>query len=66
MKLYIDVERCKACELCIFYCPKKVLKLDSEKFNKSGYNPVKLTDEKNCNLCGICYTVCPDCVFEIR
>ena len=30
--IYIDENVCKGCELCIFYCPKYVLKL-AEKMN---------------------------------
>jgi len=66
MKLHIDKERCKSCEYCIYFCPKKVLQIDKKQFTQTGYNPVILVDEKKCSLCGICYTVCPDCVFEIK
>jgi 2-oxoglutarate ferredoxin oxidoreductase subunit delta len=68
MKLHIDKERCKSCEYCVYYCPKKVLSIDKKEFTKTGYNPVQLIESevKKCNLCGTCYTVCPDYVFEIK
>lgn len=36
----------------------------SSKINKEGYAHVEV-DESKCILCGICYQVCPDNVFEI-
>ncbi|WP_319471366.1 4Fe-4S binding protein [uncultured Pseudodesulfovibrio sp.] len=53
---------CKGCGYCILQCPKDALSF-SEKVNLKGYNIVEL-DQDKCIQCGICYTVCPDYVFE--
>nr|WP_268745245.1 MULTISPECIES: 4Fe-4S binding protein [Thermodesulfobacterium] len=58
----IDENRCKACGLCIHFCPKQVLAF-SEKRNLQGYKIVYAKNPEACTMCGICYLVCPDIVF---
>lgn len=65
-KLIIDFERCKSCSLCANACPKKLLKIDTARLNRKGYNPVILTDENACIRCAMCATMCPDCVITIE
>lgn len=62
--LHINSARCKACGLCIYFCPKEALSLGSE-FNDMGYNFVRSDNEK-CVKCGTCRTICPDVVFTIK
>lgn len=62
--LIINSARCKACSLCIHFCPKEALTLGNE-FNDMGYNFVCSDDEK-CVKCGTCRTICPDVVFTIE
>ncbi|MFN3550276.1 MAG: 4Fe-4S dicluster domain-containing protein [Endomicrobiia bacterium] len=62
--LKIDSEHCKGCELCIFNCPQKVLRL-SENINKLGYRYVEIVDVIKCTGCGRCYLMCPDYLIEI-
>ena len=57
-----NTERCKGCGYCILQCPKDALSI-SRAVNSKGYNVVDL-DEEKCIQCAICYTVCPDSVFE--
>ena len=64
MVFKIDTEKCKGCELCTMYCPKKCIEL-AETYNDAGHHPVRMTAKDNCNCCGICYTMCPDYVIEI-
>ncbi len=63
-KVTIREERCKACGLCIHYCPKGVLG-PSEKFNAKGYHPIEVKHPEKCIGCTICAQVCPDQVFEV-
>lgn len=62
--LNIDSEHCKGCELCIAYCPQKILKL-SDNVNKLGYKYVEIKDITKCSGCGSCYLMCPDYLIEI-
>lgn len=36
----------------------------TERMNEKGYTVVEI-DEGKCIKCGICYHMCPDCVFEL-
>ena len=56
--VHVDIERCKGCELCIDYCPTKVLAMSSD-FNVKGYHYPIVVGE-NCINCQACYAVCPE------
>ena len=55
----IDGERCKGCDICVHYCPPKVLRL-SDKRNTLNHLVIELFDEAGCTGCEICARVCPD------
>ncbi|SDO88918.1 4Fe-4S binding protein [Desulforhopalus singaporensis] len=61
--LVINSARCKACGLCIHFCPKKALSLCGE-FNDMGYNFVQ-SDQELCVKCNTCGTICPDVVLKV-
>lgn len=65
-RLKFDDERCKACELCVFYCPQGILKLDKHQINSLGFHPVTITDEEKCNGCAICAMMCPDMIIQVE
>jgi len=60
----IDKEKCKGCQLCVFFCPSKNLIL-SDDLNKKGIKSAKVKDVSICSGCGLCFLVCPDCCIEI-
>jgi 2-oxoglutarate ferredoxin oxidoreductase subunit delta len=62
--LVINQVRCKACGLCIHFCPKSALSL-GEEFNEMGYNFVRSDGEK-CVRCGTCQTICPDVALKVK
>lgn len=64
MKIEINSNLCKGCEFCIAFCPKKVLKMQSERGPKGYFIPC-LTDNDGCTSCGICATMCPDGAIEV-
>lgn len=58
-QIHTNVEICKGCGLCIFYCPRDVLRLSCEP-NKKGYRVVEVYQPGNCIGCRQCETNCPD------
>ncbi len=50
--LVLNVESCKGCNICIAFCPKKVLELKSEK--------CVIARPDDCINCGMCELRCPD------
>ncbi len=58
-KVYVIEERCKGCEFCIEFCPRKVLE-ESEKFNSKGYHPPDVVNPDECVDCGLCELICPE------
>ncbi|HEX7474377.1 MAG TPA: 4Fe-4S dicluster domain-containing protein [Dehalococcoidales bacterium] len=63
--VYVDERLCKGCELCVFYCPKDVLKL-AEKMNQNGYNVAEVIDLGYCTGCRLCEIACPDFAIYIE
>lgn len=59
-------ERCKACELCVKYCPQDTLALDKTNINPMGYHPITVARADSCNGCGICAMMCPDLVITVE
>jgi len=57
-------ERCKGCELCVLYCPKKNLRM-SLSINVKGYHFPEWTDGEACTGCKICATMCPEVALEV-
>ena len=64
MAIVIHEERCKGCGYCVETCKKGALSF-SEKMNAQGIVYVQADEEKGVG-CGMCYTICPDIVFEIN
>ena len=64
LKVVIDKERCKGCELCVGVCPLKLLVM-SEDLNASGYHVALFTDNDKCTSCTLCATMCPDVAITV-
>ncbi|HCJ09718.1 MAG TPA: ferredoxin [Clostridiales bacterium] len=52
-------EWCKACGICIEFCPKKVFDADEE-----GHPIIARPEE--CSSCQICEQLCPDFAVSVR
>ncbi|MBR1561143.1 MAG: 4Fe-4S binding protein [Clostridia bacterium] len=63
-KVVFDRDRCKGCELCKTFCPKKLIEMDTQ-VNARGYCPATMTDQTQCIGCQSCAMVCPDGAIAI-
>lgn len=63
-KIVIDKNKCKACLLCVKFCPKKLLIL-GDNLNDRGSFYVQIKDVSDCSGCAFCAIMCPDCCIEI-
>lgn len=59
MAVYIDVEICKGCEICVNNCPKNVLEMSSD-VNVRGFNYSSVARPDDCIECKLCEKLCPD------
>ncbi|HHX10737.1 MAG TPA: 4Fe-4S binding protein [Firmicutes bacterium] len=59
-------EHCKSCELCVWVCPKQIIRIRDE-LNALGYHPafVSNDDQEQCISCAMCARMCPDAVIEV-
>lgn len=60
----VNRDKCKSCQLCIFYCPVGYLVLSS-RLNKKGVKFAETKKDNECIGCGFCYLICPDACIEI-
>jgi 2-oxoglutarate ferredoxin oxidoreductase subunit delta len=60
----INAEGCKACMLCIEFCPRGCLAV-GEELNSRGFHPAVLNDDHDCHGCRICALMCPDVCIEV-
>ena len=51
---------CKGCNICVEFCPMKVLEM-----HPSGQHPIVVAKEK-CTACHFCDTHCPDFAIVVR
>ena len=59
-RIFIDIERCKGCEICSAACPQDVIDF-AEQLNSKGYRPaIFVEDHSECTGCALCAVVCPD------
>lgn len=59
----ILTDKCKACGLCIMYCPVHCIKT-TEHTNALGYHPVEYVGT-GCIGCCNCARICPDAAIEV-
>ena len=60
----IDQELCKGCEICVEFCPQKIIAI-SEHLNAAGYQAAALDADGECTGCAICGLVCPEVAIEV-
>jgi len=65
-RVIFNTDRCKGCGLCTTACPVKILELNRNVINGSGYNPAYCIDNDKCIGCGQCALMCPDYVITVE
>ena len=63
-RIEITAELCKACELCVLFCPKDCIE-QSDTLNRYGVYPMRMRDGAECTGCTMCATMCPDAAIEV-
>jgi len=59
-KIKINKNECKGCQLCILYCPKKILVQDKELNIRGVFSAVVKDKSKECTSCQSCVLICPE------
>ncbi|WP_297193936.1 4Fe-4S binding protein [uncultured Campylobacter sp.] len=57
--VWVDERRCKACNICVSYCPAGVLAMRDEKSAVLG-QMVEVVNPSSCIGCSECEVHCPD------
>lgn len=60
-QVYLILERCKGCNLCVELCPQQVLEVSAET-NAKGYHYPQLIENSShhCVNCEFCAMICPE------
>lgn len=65
MKMTVDFDRCKGCQLCVAACPKKLVVIQTDRLNKEGFYTAVCGSDEDCTACALCAMMCPDCAITI-
>lgn len=63
-RVVFNEERCKGCELCVQFCPRKIIVL-LDRRNAKGYRTAGVSEMDKCTGCATCAQMCPDAVIEV-
>ena len=61
----VEKDLCKACYLCIKFCPKDCLALSQTGLNQEGMAYVECIQYEECTGCLACSIICPDGAIEV-
>ncbi len=66
-QVYLIIERCKGCNLCVELCPQQVLEVSPET-NAKGYHYPQLVENagQHCVNCEFCAMICPEFAIFTR
>jgi 2-oxoglutarate ferredoxin oxidoreductase subunit delta len=63
-RVEVDANRCKACGLCMEFCPKDCFE-KGHGLNPLGFVPIRYREDSDCTACGNCAWMCPDMALRI-
>jgi 2-oxoglutarate ferredoxin oxidoreductase subunit delta len=63
-RVKVEASRCKACGLCVEFCPKDCLE-SADHMNAIGYIPMRFKEGSDCTACGNCAQMCPDMAIQV-
>lgn len=63
-KIQINQTRCKGCEYCAIYCPKKCIEM-SKDINVRGVPYAVFSKPELCIACCLCARMCPEVCIEV-
>ncbi len=63
-RIEINPELCKACEVCLAFCPKDCIQ-QSDTLNRYGVYPMQMKEAAECTGCTLCATMCPDTAITV-
>lgn len=61
-----EIELCKGCDICVVFCPKDVLEMDTDSFNRRGYHYLNVVKDEDCTECFMCERICPELAIHLR
>lgn len=62
--VWVDEERCKACDICVSVCPAGVLSMEQEPASTLGAM-VRIIHGEDCTGCSNCELNCPDFAINV-
>ena len=66
-EIKINRDKCKGCQICVEFCPKRVIAV-SKTLNDKGYYPAEFRQaegKEGCTGCTTCFLMCPDLAIEV-
>ncbi len=64
IEIVINPDYCKGCNICVAFCPKKVLQ-PSDHINSKGYTVPEAVHLDGCTQCQLCEIACPDLAIAV-
>lgn len=60
MAVYVDINRCNGCGVCVDMCPVEAIKLACPVGPGLTHKETAVIDEQECTECGLCSEACPN------
>ena len=64
IRVEINRDWCKGCQICVSVCPRQVLYVDVQQWT-AGFHPIGVRQVERCTACRNCELLCPDLAMEV-